>query len=256
MLSGPSATGSGPRPGARHPGSGDRSPHRPGRQPPTKLEPAPEGQVKLPSRSSVDIPAGEKGHTASPQLSTEAPADSPTEAQPSHSNLGKPPSRAPLGQARSLAGPGSGSRNQVASCSATGSQLPRKAQGPARGPGNPPNQALKRPGVSDHPSGSSPPATSNQEPATTQPPSGAPSPVQRPREPGDPAPKTSRQPQVEGPVQPAGSSSEPEQSSPSLSESSLDIVSESTTKLTCHWPCYRPRLRCPRHCCLLEHLAC
>ncbi|KFO28894.1 Receptor expression-enhancing protein 6 [Fukomys damarensis] len=221
-----------------------------------KPEPSAEGQVKLPSRSGTDIPAGEKGRAVGPQLSTEAPAKSlMSEAQPSCSSLGKPPARGALGHPQSLARPGSGSRIQLASRSATGSQLPKKAQGSAQGPSNHSSQAPKRPALSDPPSGPSPPVSSNREPAPNASPSGAPSPTQPPSEPQDQASETSKQPQEEGPTQPAVSAAGPELSSPSLSESSLDSTSESTTELTCCWPCYRPQLWCPRHCWLLEHLA-
>ncbi|XP_021100695.1 receptor expression-enhancing protein 6 isoform X1 [Heterocephalus glaber] len=256
MLSGPSATGPGPRPGIRNPGSGGGSPHGPGRRLPAKPEPSAEGQVKLPSRSGMDIPAGEKGHTAGPQLSMEAPPNSlMTETQPSCSSLGKPPSRVTSGHPQSLGGPGSGPRGQLASHSATGSQLPKKAQGPAQGPSNHSSQAPKRPGVSDPPSGPSPPATSNLKPALSQSPSSAPSLPQPLSEPQIQASETSKQPQDKGPTQPAVSSMESELSGPSFSESSQDSTSESTAELTWCWLCYRPHLRCPRHCWLLEHLA-
>ncbi|KAL6056904.1 hypothetical protein STEG23_003308 [Scotinomys teguina] len=177
------------------------------------------------------------------------------------------------------------SRGSVSSRPTQRTRLPSTSLGssqPATHPGGPSQPAVRSPGPArtagrylganqqtPQASGSGQPpirsaaATAASAPTSTQrvsispraqSPSPPPDPNQAGSEPGDVGSNSKKQGQKTQTIELASSSSVPELMAP-CSDSSLEYMSESTTEITCKWPGYSYKLRCPRHCWLLQHLA-
>ncbi|XP_042552947.1 receptor expression-enhancing protein 6 [Dipodomys spectabilis] len=230
-----------------------------------RSEPSTEGQMRqFSSPMVVDHVCTDDDDDAQP---SDTSSDTLLENQPRSLSPGKS-SGSPLqttsgnSQPHSPATPSPTSR---ASGSASGSQLPSKAQGSSRRLSNS-NRSQQRTRLSSTSPRPSQAATqwnsiTTQTLPMIQSPSCTTVPMQptskAPNEPGDSVPKPCRQRHKPRDKQPTnnGCVTVPQLPVPCHSESSREYLSESTTEITCNWPHYRHGLHCACHCWFLKHLA-